>query len=206
MSCNNTHILFNHDPILDRWEEVSQQITIRKGECLKYLFYPSKNGKYIRNFIVEEGAIFRGSAIALGSDMTVEMSVFLEWSDSEASLQLLGLAKSDASITLDGVGKASSWCQNIRLRVDQTNILLWENARVKWRPVLEVATDSIEGGHSCRIHRISGDALFYLESHGLDRTTAEGMLLEAEIYRHIVLMGENLESLKQEILQKISQK
>ena len=32
------------------------------------------------------------------------------------------------------------------------------------------------------------------------------MLLEAEIYRHIVLMGENLESLKQEILQKISQK
>lgn len=91
----------------------------------------------------------------------------------------------------------------MKLRIDQTNILLGTNARVKGRPVLEVATDSIEGGHSCRIHRISGDSLFYLQSHGIDVSTAEGMLLEAEIDRHVSIIGEVGEGVKEEILERI---
>ena len=47
-------------------------------------------------------------------------------------------------IELDGIGKATTGCENVKLRVDQTNILLGSGAKVKGRPVLEVATDSIE--------------------------------------------------------------
>ena len=57
---------------------------------------------------------------------------------------ILGLAQEDSLIELDGVGKASPGCENVKLRVDQTNILLGKSAKVRGRPVLEVATDSIE--------------------------------------------------------------
>lgn len=206
MSCNNTKILVNNVPILDRGEEPYLEIRIKKWECLKYLLFPSQDGKYERKFIVEAWAIFRGTAVAMWSNMILKMSVSIEWSESEASLQLLGLALSNSTVEVDGIGRVLPWCENIKLRVDQTNILLWNNARVKGRPVLEVATDSIEGWHSCRIHRISGDALFYLQSHGIDIATAEGMLLEAEISRHVSVMEYNAEELKEEILTRILKK
>jgi Fe-S cluster assembly scaffold protein SufB len=131
------------------------------------------------------------------------MSVFIEWSGAEGSLLILWLAQSGSNITLDWVGKAAPWCQDVKLRIDQTNILLGNNAKVKGRPVLEVATDSIEWGHSCRIHRISWEALFYLESHGIDSQTAEGMLLEAEIHRCTDLLEERGDEVKGEVLEKL---
>ncbi len=206
MSCNNPKILVNNTPILDQGDDLFREIRIRKWECLKYLILPQQDGKYERKFIVEEWAIFRGAAIVIWSNIVLKMSVSIEWSDSEASLSLLGLATSGVSIEIDGVGRALPGCENVKLRVDQTNILLGNNARMRGRPVLEVATDSIEGWHSCRIHRISGDTLFYLQSHGIDAETAEGMLLEAEIHRCTDLLEEKGDDTKKEVLERIAKK
>jgi Fe-S cluster assembly scaffold protein SufB len=203
MSCNNPKITINYPPILDRGEEGMREIRVMKWECQKYLLFPNVDGIYERRFIVEEWAIFRWAGIALWANMALKMTVSIEWSDAEGSLLILGLAQSDTEITLDGVGRASPGCENVKLRVDQTNILLGNGAKVKGRPVLEVSTDSIEWGHSCRIHRISGDALFYLESHGIDTQTAEGMLLEAEIHRCTDLLEETWEDMKREVLEKL---
>ena len=203
MTCDNPNIHTNLTPILDRGNEDSCEIRVRKWECLKYLLFPVQDGRYIRSFIVEEGAVFCWAGIALWADMVLEMSVYIEWSRSEASVRLLGLATSESRIELDGVGRVSVGCQDVKLRVDQTNILLGSWAKVKGRPVLEVATDSIEWGHSCRIHRISGEALFYLESHGIDSQTAEGMLLTAEIHKCTDLLSEEGEGVKWEILERL---
>ena len=203
MTSMNSKIPTNTISILDRGEEVFREILISKGDYMKYLLFPTQDGKYVRKFIIEEWAILHGSGIAIWSNMVLEMSVSIEGWESEASLKLLGLAQSDTTIELDGIGKASPGCENVNLRIDQTNILLGTWARVKGRPVLEVATDSIEWGHSCRIHRISGDALFYLQSHGIDAATSEGMLLEAEISRHIAVMEDQAQILKEEALMRI---
>ena len=52
-------------------------------------------------------------------------------------------------------------------------------------PKLEINTDDIEGGHSCRIHRLGGESLFYLTSRGLSEKNAETLLLNSEILRHL---------------------
>lgn len=179
------------------------EIIIAKGECQKYVFFPQNNGTYTRKFIVEEGAVFRGGAIAIWSDMDLKLSVFITGDHAQGSLDLLGIARDGASLSLDGIGQAAPWCQDVKLRIDQNNILIWEGARVKAKPVLIVATDSIEWGHSCRIHRISSEARYYLESHGIDATSAEGMLLSAEITRIGDLLGTQWEQLKEEILLKL---
>jgi hypothetical protein len=45
--------------------------------------------------------------------------------------------------------------------------------------------------------------MFYLESHGLSRETAEGLLLEAEIGRHVAVMEEGMDDVKREIFAKL---
>ena len=56
--------------------------------------------------------------------MVLEMSVFIEGSDTDASLSILGLATDGSTIELDGVGQVILGCERVKLRVDQTNILL----------------------------------------------------------------------------------
>lgn len=184
----------------------SREIRIGKWEKLSYLLFPKNEGKYSIRFFLEEWSALHGAGIATWANMVLEMSVFVEWSETDASLQLLGLATDHSIIELDGIWNVSTWCENVKLRIDQSNILLWNGAKVKGRPVLEVATDSIEWGHSCRIHRISGEALFYLETRGIDASTAEGMLLEAEIKRHISVIGKKWEGVKEEVLERIIKK
>ncbi len=192
--------------IFDTGDLPTREIRIGKWEELSYLLFPKNEGKYSIHFFLEEWSTLHGAGIATWANMVLEMSVFVEWSETDASLQLLGLATDHSIIELDGIGNVSAWCENVKLRIDQSNILLGNGAKVKGRPVLEVATDSIEWGHSCRIHRISGEALFYLETRGIDASTAEWMLLEAEIKRHISVIGKKWEGVKEEVLERIVKK
>ncbi|MBP9811915.1 SufD family Fe-S cluster assembly protein [Candidatus Gracilibacteria bacterium] len=134
------------------------------------------------------------------------MTVSIIGSKSEASLELLALARDNSVLEIDGIGKVAPGCENVKLRVDQTNILLGEGARVRGRPVLEIETDSIEGGHSCKIQQVSKEKLFYLESHGIDADTAEGMLLEGEIAHHLRIVDKWNDGMKEDILLKIFHK
>jgi Fe-S cluster assembly scaffold protein SufB len=204
MKCENPKISLHEAPILDRWEEAYFEIRVRKNECKKYLLFPSKEGIYERDFFVEEWAILHASAISIWADMVLKMTISMEWNESEGHLNILGLAQNNSNLELSGIGKVRPWCQNVKLRVDQTNILLGSWAKIRGIPVLEVATDSIEWGHSCRIHRVSDEAMFYLEAHGLSRETAEWLLLEAEIWRHVAVMEEWAEEIKTTILEEIN--
>ncbi len=92
---------------------------------------------------------------------------------------------SNTNISIEGIAKVTAPYHNISTRVDQTNILIGTGARIRGVPRLEIATDDIEGGHSCRIHRLGGEALFYLTTRGLSEQNAETLLLNSEILRHI---------------------
>lgn len=91
----------------------------------------------------------------------------------------------NTSISIEAIARVSKPYRHISTRVDQTNILLGTGARVRGVPRLEIATDDIEGGHSCKIHRLGGEALFYLTTRGLSEQSAETLLLNSEILRHI---------------------
>lgn len=203
MHCENPKIHHHLPHIIDTGEVLNLTYHIGKSECQKYMFIPENDGVYERHFHISEWAVFRGGAIVLWANMVLKMYVSIEWSSAEASLELLWLAKSWSHIEIDGVGTVLTGSENVKLRVDQTNILLWEGARVRWRPVLEVGTDSIEWGHSCKIHQISGENLFYLESHGIDGKTAEWILLEGEVRRHVNIVDKENELVVASILQRL---
>ena len=205
MQCENPKILHHLPHIFDRGESENLTFQIGKNECQKYVFVPEKDGTYFRHFILSEWSVFRGGAIVLWANMVLKMYVSIEWSHSEASIVLLWLAKSWSNIEIDGIGSVKEGSKWVKLRVDQTNILLGKNARVRGRPVLEVATDSIEWWHSCKIHEISWEKLFYLESHGIDSKSAERMLLEGEIMNHLTIISTDYESALWSILSRLKE-
>lgn len=73
-------------------------------------------------------------------------------------------------------------------------ILLSEEARMHNKPELEIFADDVVCGHGATVGQLNDDQLFYLRARGLDRVTAEKLLLEA-------FAGEVVETVKHEAAQ-----
>jgi Fe-S cluster assembly protein SufD len=57
------------------------------------------------------------------------------------------------------------------------SLLLSEGARMDAKPQLEIYADDVKCGHGATIGQLDADALFYLQSRGLDPASAKGLLL-----------------------------
>jgi Fe-S cluster assembly protein SufD len=63
----------------------------------------------------------------------------------------------------------------------QTNktLLLSDNAQINTKPQLEIFANDVKCTHGATIGQLSADALFYLQTRGIDRATAQQMLIRA---------------------------
>ncbi|MFZ9504342.1 MAG: Fe-S cluster assembly protein SufD [Cyclobacteriaceae bacterium] len=59
------------------------------------------------------------------------------------------------------------------------NIVLSDSASVNTKPQLEIWADDVKCSHGCTTGQLDDEALFYLESRGIDKPTAQSMLLDA---------------------------
>jgi Fe-S cluster assembly protein SufD len=76
------------------------------------------------------------------------------------------------------------------------NVLLSENATVHTKPQLEIWADDVKCSHGCTSGQLDEEALFYLQTRGIARTTAKAMLLNSfaeETLKHVLLEQVNEE-------------
>jgi Fe-S cluster assembly protein SufD len=59
------------------------------------------------------------------------------------------------------------------------NILLSEQATINTKPQLEIWADDVKCSHGCTTGQLDDEALFYLQSRGIDKADARAMLLYA---------------------------
>ncbi len=59
------------------------------------------------------------------------------------------------------------------------NILLGDNTTVNTKPQLEIWADDVKCSHGCTTGQLDEEALFYLQSRGIGKDMAKGMLLTA---------------------------
>ena len=57
--------------------------------------------------------------------------------------------------------------------------MLSETAEADSKPELEINADDVKCSHGATAGALDEEALFYLQSRGIDRETASGMLIEA---------------------------
>lgn len=169
--------------IIDTGEREQATIIIEAGVTANYTLIPRENHIH-RHIIIRSGATLTGNSI-LAKSGNITLIAEAAGDEASATLNLLAIATNHTDISIEGVARVEHPYNQLFLRVDQTNILIGEHTKVRGVPKLEIAAHDIEGGHSCKIHRLGGDALFYLESHGLDTTGAETLLLNSEILKHL---------------------
>jgi Fe-S cluster assembly protein SufD len=59
------------------------------------------------------------------------------------------------------------------------NIALSPSSTINTKPQLEIWADDVKCSHGCTIGQLDEEAMFYLQSRGIDKTTAQAMMLYA---------------------------
>lgn len=194
LQINNANIrIIENCYIYDSWSVEHVEIDIAEWIRVEYCFFSQKNDipwKQFRHIKIGKNTTFVGTWVLMDQ---VDLEIITEvcGDNVTSTLDLLALATDEARISVEGVAKVAAPYRHISTRVDQTNILIGTWARVRWVPRLEIATDDIEWGHSCRIHRLGGEAVFYLTSRGLTEEHAESLLLNSEILKHLRTIEED---------------
>jgi len=75
------------------------------------------------------------------------------------------------------------------------NILLTDDAKMDTKPQLEIFADDVKCSHGATIGQIDGDALFYLQSRGIDKREARLMLMFG--FAHEVIQNIKVEALRE---------
>ncbi len=82
------------------------------------------------------------------------------------------------------------------------SLLLSENASIHTRPQLKIWADDVRCTHGATVGQLDEQALFYLRSRGIDKETAQGMLIEAFVSE--VFDGLESESLRKHLTERLS--
>ncbi len=175
--------------LIDNGEIATAHITSEKNIKIHYTHIPQENCENIRYFSLAESVDFCGNSVISVNGKYIFTTEAIG-DGVHSALNILGIASHEAHISAEGIAKVDKPYKQLNMRVDQTNILIGDKSIVRGVPRLEIATDDIEGGHSCKIHRLWGDSLFYLESHGMNAKDAEIFLLNSEILRHLNTLPE----------------
>lgn len=67
--------------------------------------------------------------------------------------------------------------QKVNASQQNNNLLLSDGAEIDTKPQLEIYADDVKCAHGATIGQLDETALFYLQSRGVDRTTARNMLI-----------------------------
>ena len=84
------------------------------------------------------------------------------------------------------------------------NILMDDKASINTKPQLEIFADDVKCSHGCTIGQLDEDALFYLQTRGIPRKEARGLLTYA--FANNVLQSVKIDSVKKRINKLIAEK
>jgi Fe-S cluster assembly protein SufD len=79
-----------------------------------------------------------------------------------------------------------------------------DKASINTKPQLEIFADDVKCSHGCTIGQLDEDALFYLQTRGIPRKEARGLLTYA--FANNILQSVKIDSVKKRINKLIAEK
>lgn len=191
--------------LIDTTQEPTKGLLITESTLSSYCLIIDEDGTFSRTIHIEQNGTYNGTVIITAKKADITIETIIDGNNAKSNLRILVLARDMSHIAVRWIATVENPYRKVSTRVDQTNILLGKNTQVRGVPELRIATDDIEWGHSCKVHRLGGEGLFYLQSRGLDAKDAEALLLSGEIRKHLDTIDDatKKESLYEEILEKL---
>jgi len=94
----------------------------------------------------------------------------------QSSTRYKGLVTDQGKAVFNGRIHIHPGAQKTDAQLNNKNLLLSDQAEIDTKPELEIYADDVKCAHGASIGQLNENALFYFESRGIDKTTAEAML------------------------------
>ena len=99
--------------------------------------------------------------------------------DTKILINVITLANNNASITLNGNLHIKQNIKNVEAKLYEETLLLWDAKYISMIPWLRVDSPDVIASHWAKIHRISPERLFYMQSRGLSEQKAMNMIIHS---------------------------
>lgn len=113
------------------------------------------------------------------SQVLVQLVVRHQASHTKAETLLKGAVSDTAKLTLKGSIVIESNCSDVQSFLTERILLLSPHAVGEAIPELEILSDDVKCSHAASISTLSADQLFYLQSRGLSKDSAEKLLVQS---------------------------
>lgn len=123
---------------------------------------------------------------------------------SESHQDYKGIFAEKATGVFNGKIIVEKEAQKTNAFQQNNNILMDDKASINTKPQLEIFADDVKCSHGCTIGQLDEDALFYLQSRGIPRKEARGLLTYA--FANNVLQSVKIDSVRKRINKLIAEK
>ena len=188
-SSSDVHISCDENSVCEQMvlqmESSKQNIFVCQGRNSTYrggYFQLSGKQDTIRLFIDKDGEnantdLFGVFFPVSNNEYSIETRVNHNSPLCETEELFRGIADDSASGTFSGLVYVAKGAQKTTARQQNSNILLSNNARIHSEPQLEIYADDVVCNHGSSTGQIDDEALWYMQSRGINKTTAMRLLV-----------------------------
>jgi len=157
-------------------ENISEKFSLAENERLCILAFNSPSDISVE--LCGEGAAFEYRSLSLlGTEQKIH--VMHRARNTRSFLFARHILNGNSKAVFNGIVEAGRHCVNMSSRQLVNSILLSPGARVLSKPELKIYCDEVECSHGNTCGGLDEEALFFLQSRGMDLGAAEKILLHA---------------------------
>jgi len=131
--------------------------------------------------------------LAGNSKLFLDIAIWHIANDCESKVFFKGIATDVAQANFSGQITVREGALRTKARLDNKNLLLQDTARIVSSPALEIYADDVQCSHGATVGQLDAQALWYLQSRGIDADMAKQMLTQAFVHEIIYALPKFLQ-------------
>lgn len=151
------------------------QLTLALGE-----FNQGMSLNQLHVALAKRGAQAQVNCVAIASDQQTQAlntAVFNEAPETKGAILQHGVILQSAHLIFNGIGKIIKGARGADAQQENRVLMLSQTARGDANPILLIDENDVRAGHAASVGRVDEHQMYYLMSRGIDRNTAERLVI-----------------------------
>ena len=112
-------------------------------------------------------------------NVKLSLKANIQANNSKTTINIIALAHDNSTVSLNGNLHIQQWIKKVEAALYEEALLLWNAKYISLIPWLRVDSPDVVASHWAKIHRISPERLFYMQSRGLSMDKAIAMIINS---------------------------
>ncbi len=168
----------------DAWKTNKKFIIWKKAEVYICWFLEKENDYKLEVFQKEKNSkVFINYLLFSENKQKLKAKIYskIESDFSSSYVNIVSFVSKGWKIDLDWVLEFEKNFEKMSWKLEEENIFLWKSWQINALPTLLVKSNELKASHSCKIHKINDEKLFYLRSRWVKKDDAVFLLTQAKI-------------------------